>query len=99
MSSYFVYKLIPPRPTFATDMTESEAAIMEQHVEYWHNQLNRGMAVAFGPVADPSGGWGLAVVEAETEQEVRALGADDPAIKSQRFSFEVYSMPGAIARS
>jgi uncharacterized protein YciI len=99
MNTYFVYKLIPPRPTFAADMSDAEATIMKQHVEYWHNQLNRGTAIVFGPVADPSGGWGLAIVQAQTEQDVRDLGTHDPAIKSQQFSFDVYPMPGAIARS
>ena len=52
----------------------------------------------FGPVSDPSGGWGLAVVEAETEDEVRALGADDPAVTSGTATFEVMPMPVAIVR-
>jgi uncharacterized protein YciI len=93
---YFLYKLIPPRPSFGQDMTDAERAIMGEHISYWHELANRGTAIAFGPVADPAGSWGLAVVEADSEDEVRSLGVADPAITSQLSRFEIYSMPGAI---
>jgi uncharacterized protein len=96
--NHFVYKLIPPRPTFDRDMSESEAAIMYQHVGYWQQLLEQGKAVAFGPVGDPAGAWGLAVVEAESEHEARALSADDPAISSSMCTVEIHPMPGAIVR-
>jgi uncharacterized protein len=97
--NHFVYKLIPPRPTFATDMSDGEAAIMSEHAEYWQDLLGAGKVVVFGPVDDPSGSWGLAVVEAETEQDVRALGADDPAVKSGMATFDVFPMPVASVRA
>ena len=31
----FVFKLIPPRPTFANDMTQQEMGLMKKHVAYW----------------------------------------------------------------
>ncbi len=42
----------------------------------------RGVAIVFGPVADPSGGYGIGVIEAKDEAEMLALQADDPAIKT-----------------
>jgi len=36
--------------------------------------------VAFGPIEDGTGSWGLGVVEAEDEEEIRAHAADDPAV-------------------
>jgi uncharacterized protein len=33
--AHFLFKLIPPRPTFPGDMTEEEGAIMEDHFGYW----------------------------------------------------------------
>lgn len=95
----FVYKLIPPRPTFDEDMSEDEAAIMGRHVAYWQEQTARGRAMVFGPVADPAGAWGLAVVDAASAEEVHALGRADPAITSSLARFEVYAMPGAIVAS
>ena len=46
-------------------MSEAEAAIMGQHAAYWQGQTERGTAIVFGPVADPAGAWGLAVVDAD----------------------------------
>lgn len=94
--SHYLYKLLPPRPTFAADMTDEERAIMGQHVGYWQQQLDNGTALVFGPVNDPAGAWGLAVVTADSEQEVEALGHSDPAVSSKLAQFEVCAMPGAI---
>jgi uncharacterized protein len=94
--SHFLYKLIPPRPTFDQDMDETEATIMGEHGAYWRAQAEQGTAVVFGPVADPDGVWGLAVVDAESEEEVRTIGLEDPAVASQLAHFEVYAMPGAV---
>jgi hypothetical protein len=94
--SYFLYKLIPPRPSFPVDMSEDEAAIMGRHVEYWTEQIAAGHALFFGPVADPAGAWGFAVAIADTEDEVRAMSKDDPAVTTGLSTFEVYAIPGAV---
>lgn len=97
--NHFLCKLIPPRPTFATEMTEAEAAIMREHAAYWRSWADKGVAIVFGAVLDPAGTWGVAVVEADTEQDVHALTAADPVIKSAIGAvFEVYAMPGAVVR-
>ena len=97
--SYFLYRLIAPRPTFAQDMTAAEAKLMAEHGVYWKDLANRGIALLFGPVLDPKGSWGLAVVETKDEAEVRAIGRNDPAIKSnQGFGFEIHPMPQVSLR-
>ena len=45
----------PPRPGLAMPMTESERAIMVQHVAYRTEKLKEGIAYTFGPVTDPAG--------------------------------------------
>jgi uncharacterized protein len=96
---YFVYKLNPPRPTFAQDMTESESKIMQEHAAYWRNLADKGIVIIFGPVLDPKGPWGLAVVEGNDESEVRIIVSKDPAIKSGiGFKSEVYPMLQAVLR-
>ena len=95
----FVYKLIPPRPTFALDMSDEERAVMGAHGAYWRGLLDARTAVVFGPVLDPAGVWGLAVVQARTADEVRALGAADPAVTSGVASFDVHPMLGASVRA
>jgi uncharacterized protein len=98
MADHFVYKLIAPRPTFPGDITAAEAEIMGRHSIYWRALLEEGRVVVFGPVADPAGAWGLAVVTAATADEVRALGAEDPAVASGMTTFEVYPMPTSVVR-
>ena len=95
--NYFLYKLIPPRPTFAADMTESERAVMTEHVAYWTRQRDLGFAVGFGPVADPAGSWGVAIVEAESELQAGQIRADDPAVRAG-MTVQIYPMPAAVVR-
>src|SRR6185295_8410074 len=61
-SRYFFCRLIPPRPTFGTDMTDVEKTAMRAHVAYWTEIAKTGAAVVFGPVADPAGVWGLGIL-------------------------------------
>jgi hypothetical protein len=93
----FFCKLIPPRTTFAQDMSQAEALLMEKHAAYWHGLMSRGRVVAFGLVADPAAAFGVGIVEVETGDEVRALTANDPTIRSGRgFHFEVHPMPFGV---
>jgi uncharacterized protein len=91
----FLCKLIPPRPTFAQDMTETERKIMQEHSIYWKDLSDRRVAIVFGPVLDPKGTWGVAIVEVADEPDAHALGRNDPAVQAG-LTFEVYPMPGAI---
>ncbi len=75
-ANHFVYKLIPPRPTFASDMSDDEQAVMGEHFAYWTTLFEGGRIVAYGPVLEPAGVWGLAVVEAESVDDVRALAEE-----------------------
>ncbi len=77
---YFLCRLIPPRPTFTADMTADERAVMQAHVAYWRGKLADGAVIAFGPVDDPAGGYGLGLVAARDDDAVRAFAAADPAI-------------------
>ncbi|WP_343634726.1 YciI family protein [Fluviicola sp.] len=75
---YFL-KLNPPRPSFIMDMTEAEKDIMQKHVAYWMELLEKGIAIVFGPVMDPAGGYGAGVVSVDDEAQLKQLIADDPA--------------------
>lgn len=98
-TDHFVYKLIPPRPTFASDQTEEEAAVMGQHAGYWAQRFDEGNVVAYGPVADPAGVWGLAIVSAQDEQEIHNLAKRDPAVTSGMATYAVYPMLVAHVRN
>ncbi|MDV3293742.1 MAG: hypothetical protein LYZ70_05680 [Nitrososphaerales archaeon] len=59
----------------------------------------RGVAVVFGPVADPKGVWGIGVIEAKDETELRKLHESDPVIKERLgHRYEIYPMPKVIMR-
>ena len=96
---YFLNKLIPPRPTFAQDMTEVEGKVMREHVEYWQDLANRKIAIIFGPVLDPSGVYGIAIIETDYESVVENICSNDPAVKAQiGFRSEHHLIPDPILR-
>ncbi len=96
---HFFYKLIAPRATFPGDMTEEEGAIMEEHFGYWSRLIEDRRVIVYGPVADPEGTFGMAVLEVAEEGEARRIGEGDPAITADAgFGFEVHPMPSTIVR-
>ncbi|HEY7789001.1 MAG TPA: YciI family protein [Vicinamibacterales bacterium] len=95
--SYFLYKLLPPRTTFMADMTAAERALMQEHATYWRGLMAQGFVIAFGPVADPNGPYGIAILRTEGADEARRLAADDPVIRATAgFGFDVHAMPSVV---
>ena len=91
MPNYFFVKLNPPRPTFPADITPDELAIMEQHADYWTDMMRTGFVIVFGPVFEPNSTFGMGVFEAQSEEKVWELVADDPA-KKAGLNHEVHPM-------
>lgn len=90
--STFVFRLISPRPTFAQDMTDEEREIMARHAAHWQPYLDSGQMIVFGPILDDTGSWGLGVVEADDEQELRAFAAKDPVVTTGTGKIELGRM-------
>jgi uncharacterized protein YciI len=98
MPHYFC-KLRPPRTTFITDMTSDEAQLMRAHREYWTLRVETGVVVAMGPVADPAGGYGVAIIEAASEAALEVMQEADPVIVARRgFAYENRRMLGIAVR-
>jgi len=96
---HFLCKLVPPRPTFISDMSPEEALVMRRHREYWTPHVEKGVVIAMGPVDDPSGGYGVAIVEAHSQAALEAMQAGDPAIASGRgFVYANFPMLGIAVR-
>jgi uncharacterized protein YciI len=95
---YFVVKLIPPRPTFAEDMTEKESNIMKQQAAYWADKTNRGFVIVYGHVFDPKGGYGLGIIEVEDENQAHNLAENDPTVKTGLLRFEIYPMRARLPK-
>jgi uncharacterized protein YciI len=87
LSQNFFVKLIPPRTTFSQDMTADERRVMQQHVEYWTDLMDKKFAIVFGPVMDPVGVYGIGVIQAENEDQLRTLIDGDPAKTINRYEY------------
>ena len=77
--THYFLKLNPPRPTFALDMSEEERNIMMQHAGYLTDLMNENIVIVFGPVMDPNGVYGVAVVAVDSEEQLHNIIANDPA--------------------
>src|ERR1700722_4039442 len=98
MPHYFC-KLKPPRTTFITDMTSGEAQLMRAHREYWTPRVETGVVIAMGPVADPVGDYGVAIIEAASDAALEAMQEADPAIVAGGgFAYENCRMLGIAVR-
>jgi uncharacterized protein YciI len=96
--STFVIRLIAPRPTFALDMSDEERAIMGRHAAHWQPLIDSGQMVVFGPVLDDTGSYGLGVIEADDEDELRAFAAGDPVVTTSTARIELGKMLAGFVR-
>jgi uncharacterized protein len=90
----FVFRLKAPRQTFALDMSDEEREIMGRHAAHWQPYIDSGQMVAFD-----TGSWGLGVVEAEDESDLRAFAARDPAVVTGTAGIEIGRMLAGFVRS
>ncbi|HET7562293.1 MAG TPA: YciI family protein [Rhodanobacteraceae bacterium] len=98
MATFFC-ELVPPRPTFAADLSPAEADVMKRHALYWQDLIARGAVRVFalGLVADPAGAFGIAVLEGEGESAVREWTDHDPAIAAgMGMHYEIHPMPRGV---
>jgi uncharacterized protein YciI len=97
--SYYLFKLTSPRPTFPQDMTPPEREVMHAHCAYWSSLADQGRAIVVGPVSDPAGAWGVAIVEVTDQAAARALADNDPVSMSElAFQYDIFPMLRAILR-
>ena len=84
---HYTLYLNPPRLTFMQDMNEEERGIMQKHVAYWNNLMSQGKVLAFGPVLDSKGVYGLGIVEVENEDQVKIMISNDPANGLNKYEY------------
>jgi uncharacterized protein len=95
----FVFRVCVARPSFALDMSDEEREIMARHAAHWSPYLDSGQMVVFGPVVDGTGSWGLGVVEADDERELRSLADGDPVVTTGTGTIELGRLLGGFVRS
>jgi hypothetical protein len=94
---YYFIKLLPPRADFMLTMSDKELAIMRAHEGYWRPLADKGWAVAYGPVADPAGGFGAGFWALPDDLDPMALAKDDPAVQANAgFCYEIAPMPALV---
>jgi uncharacterized protein len=95
ITCYFT-KLVAPRPTFPADMTPEEAVTMKEHAVYWRKWMEEGKVIAYGPVMDPKGVFGMGVVNIADEEGLKAMLAGDPVTTSGLGRWEYHPMRAVI---
>lgn len=95
--SFFMIRLVPPRPDFAQTMTTHERDIMQRHAAYWAIHMERGLVHVFGPVLHPKGVFGLGIVSVASEEELKSFIDHDPSLEFN--TIEYYPMLATIAGS
>jgi uncharacterized protein YciI len=96
---YFYIRLIPPRPTFASDMGAEERALMLQHVGYFRGLFDQGKVLIFGPVLDPTDNFGMGVLEVCDISEAQELMDNDPTVLSGMNKIKISPMVVGAARA
>ena len=95
---FFLYKLNPPRPTFHLDMSEEEKSAMQRHMQYWVQLTDQKFSILYGPVFDPNGVFGMAVIEVNSDEEANAISTGDPAVSSGVCTYELIPMQIGMIR-
>ena len=96
---YFYIRLIPPRPTFASDMSADERALMHQHVVYFRGLFDQGKVLIFGPVLDPMDNFGMGVLEVDDIAEAERCMARDPTVLAGMNRYRISPMVVGAARA
>jgi len=96
---HFFVKLIPPRPTFAMDMTDDERRLMGEHGQYTMRHFAAGKILIFGPVMAADSVFGMAVFEVDDISEVRQILDNDPTTLAGLNTYEVSPMHVGAAQA
>jgi uncharacterized protein YciI len=96
---HFLYKMYPPRSSFHLDQDEDEKKTMKQHMDYWKELTNKKNAIIYGPVFDPNGVYGMAVIEVINEEKAEDIAKGDPAVLSKICTCELIPMQVGMIRN
>lgn len=93
VQTHYYVKLLGTRPGWPADMTDDEKRIMEEHYLYLKDQTARGKVLLAGPVNSE---FGLIVLEVKSEDEARAIMAEEPSVVQGVHTYEMVPMSAAL---
>ena len=79
-------------------MSDEEREIMARHGAHWQPYVESGQIVIFGPVLDATGSWGLGVIEADDEDQLREFASRDPAVTTGTAEIEIGKLLAGFVR-
>jgi uncharacterized protein len=88
----FFMRLIAPRPIFPGSITAEELALMGQHKDYVARAFEAGKVLAYGPVLDSAGAFGIALLEMDDLAEAETFCRNDPSIVAGMNTFTLAPM-------
>ena len=91
-AEHFFFRLVPPRASFPFDMDARERALMGEHAAYLESAFDAGKVLAFGPVLDAAGPFGMALLEMRDRAEAEEFAAGDPTVRAGLTTFTVSPM-------
>lgn len=75
-------------------MTSDERELMKEHAAYLGICMEKGWVMAYGPVADPAGAFGMGLLTLPDDIEPQSITNEDPTIKAHvGFRYDIFSMP------
>ncbi len=92
----FIYIIKPKKENFNETGTEEEFNIMSEHFLYLKQLLKDNVLILAGPELNAK--FGIAVFEAENEEEAKKIMYNDPAVKKGVMNVELYPFRVSLLR-
>jgi uncharacterized protein YciI len=84
----YIYLIRATREGFRDEMLPEEQEAMRVHFEYLKKLFDEGSLTLAGPCLDRA--FGLAIYEAESDEEANRIAESDPAVRSGVMAVEVH---------
>ncbi|HXN49912.1 MAG TPA: YciI family protein [Bryobacteraceae bacterium] len=94
LKAYFIALYVKGAKADAPQTPEERTEFFRQHTAYLRSQVEAGKYLLVGPFMDGGQIRGMAVINAASADEARAIAEADPGVKSGRMAIEIH--PGVL---
>jgi len=94
LKPYFIALYVKGAKADAPQTKEERDTFVREHTAYLRSQVEAGKYLLVGPFTDNGQIRGMAVINAASAEEARALAEADPGVKSGRMAIEIH--PGIL---